>query len=65
MAASIGLADISNVALLGRLRQSGEWLALLIGQVLAEAAPKASQGRLIRIVDGTTVPRAGRACQAE
>jgi hypothetical protein len=60
-AASIGLADISNVALLGRLRQCGEWLALLVGHVLADAAPKASQGRLIRIVDGTTVPKAGRA----
>jgi hypothetical protein len=60
-AASIGLADISNVALLGRLRQSGEWLALLIGHVLAQAAPRASRGRLIRIVDGTTVPKAGSA----
>jgi hypothetical protein len=59
-AASMGLADISNVALLGRLRHCGEWLALLVGQVLAEAAPKASRGRLIRIVDGTTLPRAGK-----
>jgi hypothetical protein len=59
-AASIGLADISNVALLGGLRQCGEWLALLVGDLLAEGAPKASQGRLIRIVDGTTVAKAGK-----
>jgi len=59
-ATSIGLADISNVALLYRLRQCGDWLALLVGQALAHAAPKASRGRLIRIIDGTTVPKAGK-----
>lgn len=59
-ATSVGLADISNVALLYRLRQCGDWLALLVGQALAAAAPKASQGRLIRLVDATTVPKKGR-----
>jgi len=58
-ATSIGLVDITNVALLYRLRRCGDWLALLVGQALAAAAPKASQGRLIRIVDATTVPKAG------
>jgi hypothetical protein len=58
-AASIGLVDISNVALLYRLRQCGEWLAVLVGHVLATAAPAASRGRLIRIIDATTVPKAG------
>src|SRR5207248_6297384 len=33
-AASIGLVDISNVALLHRLRRCGDWLALLVGQAL-------------------------------
>ena len=59
-ATSVGLADVSNVALLYRLRQCGDWLALLVGQALAAAAPKASRGRLIRIVDATTVPKKGR-----
>ncbi|MBV8921784.1 IS4 family transposase [Bradyrhizobium sp.] len=59
-AASVGLVDISNVALLYRLRQCGDWLALLVGQALAAAAPKASRGRLIRIIDATTVPKKGR-----
>jgi Transposase DDE domain len=59
-ATSVGLVDISCVALLYRLRQCGDWLALLVGQVLAAAAPKASQGRLIRIIDATTVPKKGR-----
>ena len=59
-ATSIGLVDISNVALLYRLRQCGDWLAFLIGQALASAAPKTARGRLIRIIDATTVPKAGR-----
>ncbi len=59
-ATSIGLVDISNVALLYRLRQCGDWLALLVGRALTVGAPKAAKGRLIRIVDGTTVPKAGK-----
>ena len=58
-AAAVGLADVSNVALLYRLRQCGNWLAFLIGHVLAASAPKACRGRLIRIIDGTAVPKAG------
>src|SRR5829696_6256002 len=58
-AASVGLVDVSNVALLYRLRQCGDWLAMLVGQALAAAAPKASRGRLIRIIDATTVPKKG------
>ena len=58
-ATSVGLVDISCVAVLYRLRQCGDWFALLVGQLLAAAAPKASQGRLIRIIDATTVRRKG------
>lgn len=59
-ASSIGLVDISNVALLYRLRQCGDWLSMLVGQALDQAAPQASHGRMIRIVDATTVPKAGK-----
>lgn len=58
-AASVGLVDISNVAVLYRLRQCGDWFAMLVGQALAGAAPQASHGRLIRIIDATTVPKKG------
>jgi hypothetical protein len=58
-AASVGLVDVSNVALLYRLRQCGDWLAMLVGQALAAAAPKASRGRIIRIIDATSVPKKG------
>src|SRR5580700_11826009 len=34
-AASIGLVDISNVALLYRLRQCEAWLSMLVGHLLA------------------------------
>ncbi|WP_197520971.1 transposase [Bradyrhizobium icense] len=58
-ATSIGLVDISNVALLYCLRQCGDWLAMLVGQVLAATAPPASRGRMIRIIDATSVPKKG------
>src|SRR5258708_18861058 len=51
-AVSVGLVDISNVALLYRLRQCGDWLAMLVGQVLSGAAPQAAHGRLIRVIYG-------------
>jgi len=62
-ATSAGLVDISSVALLYRLRQCGDWLAMLVGRVLAGAAPRASRGRLIRIIDATTVPKKGSAAR--
>src|SRR5215510_3668377 len=62
-ATSIGFVDISNVGLLHRLRQCGDWLAMLVGQVLVAAAPPASRGRVIRIIDATTVPKAGAAAK--
>jgi hypothetical protein len=58
-ASAIGLANVSNVALLYRLRRCGDWLALLVGQTLAFDALKAVRGRLIRLLDATTVPKVG------
>ncbi len=58
-ASSVGLADISNVALLYRLQRCGDWLASLVGQALTSTAPRAARGRLIRLIDGTAVPKKG------
>jgi hypothetical protein len=58
-ASATGLVDLSNVALLYRLQQCGDWFCFLIGRLLSRAAPKAAQGRLIRLIDATTVPKAG------
>src|SRR3954464_5040001 len=57
--AALGLADVSNVALLGWLRTMEPWLARLVGETLQAEQPAAAQGRLIRVVDATTVPQAG------
>jgi hypothetical protein len=62
-ASAIGLADISNVALLQRLRRCGDWLGGLVGQALATGAPEASRGRLIRLIDATAVPQAAAAAR--
>lgn len=59
-ATAMGLVDISAPALLYRLRRCGDWLSFLIDRLLRSAAPPASRGRLIRIIDGTSVPKAGR-----
>ncbi len=58
-AQAMGLAALSDVALLERLRHTGEWLSLLIGQLLAKGRPAAAQRRLIRILDATSVAKAG------
>jgi IS4 transposase len=59
-AEALGLASVSDVALLGRFRNTPEWLSRLIGHVLARDCPDAAQGRLIRILDGSSVAKAGR-----
>ena len=64
-AASMGLVNISAPGLLYRLRQSGDWLSFLVDQMLCAAAPKASRGRLIRIIDGTSVPKAGKTAKKQ
>jgi len=59
-AASVGLADLSNVALLKRLRKCGAWMEHLAGTLLSEGQRPAAEGRRIRLLDGTTVPKAGK-----
>ena len=44
-ASSIGLADVSNVALLGRLRNCTAWMERLVGRLLADDVRAAAQGR--------------------
>jgi hypothetical protein len=58
-AEAMGVASLSDVALLGRLRNTSDWLARLIGRLLETGRPEAAKGRLIRILDGTAVAKAG------
>src|SRR2546425_503641 len=56
-------ADISDVALLKRLRNSEEWLRFLCIELLRENAAYRLEGtisRTIRIVDGTIVKEPGK-----
>ena len=42
-AAAAGLADVSNPAILYRLRHCGDWLTVLIGQLLTATTPTPAQ----------------------
>ena len=70
-AEGIGLASISNVALLGRLRKAVPWLERIAARLLVQEAQSRSEphtragaapgkGRLIRIFDATNVVKAGK-----
>lgn len=69
----IGLASISNVALLGRLRNAVPWLERIAARLLArqvgsgatgvgslDGGARPGKGRLIRLVDATNVVKAGK-----
>ena len=63
-AETAGLASLSNVALLKRLRNMVPWLERLVARQLNSSGsvlcvPAAAQSRLIRIVDATAVAKAG------
>lgn len=58
----VGVASISDVALLKRLRSAAEWLGLLLGLKLAERAPPPLRNRKtprLRLVDATIISRPG------
>ena len=63
-AASIELADLSNVALLRRLHNASDWLLHLVGQSLGAGARLPVGGRMIHILDATSVPKAGSDARA-
>jgi hypothetical protein len=67
-AEAMGLASLSNVALLKRLRNSVEWLERLVGRLIAdtrEASVAAAKARPVRLVDATSVAKAGRPAREE
>ena len=63
-AEAVGLVSLSNVALLKRLRKSADWLerlvCRLVGSGSREAGVAAAKGRPVRLVDATSVAKAGR-----
>jgi Transposase DDE domain len=59
-AEAMGVASVSDVALFGRFRNTAQWLSRLAAGIVARGCPEAAKGRLIRILDGSSVPKAGR-----
>lgn len=62
LAAAAGLAEVSNVAVLDRLKAAADWLEHLCKQLLAQLANEigvASSERPIRIVDGSRLEGPG------
>lgn len=61
-AEAIGLASMSNVAVLKRLRKAAPWLEAIVARLIGERSARrtvdAAKGRLIRIVDATVVAKA-------
>ena len=66
-AEAMGLASLSNVAVLKRLRNSVDWLEHLVSRLLGAggrgAGLAAAKGRPVRLVDATSVAKAGRAAR--
>ena len=61
-ASTIGLGELSDVAALKRLRACAGWLQEIVGNLLAqrlEGSVAVSGGRVIRLVDGTTISERG------
>jgi hypothetical protein len=57
-----GLASVSDVALLGRLRGSGEWFRWMVEQMsrrLSEASVEVLPGKRVRLADATVVCEPG------
>ena len=73
-AEGIGLASLSNVALLGRLRNCSVWLERIVARLLVDVKPasgartampdaRPAAGRPIRLIDATVVCKAGKSAR--
>lgn len=60
IAAEAGLADVSDVALVKRFAKAGDWLGALLSDLLIDAVPTLPQGIRVRLLDATSITRAGK-----
>ena len=60
IAAEVGLADVSDVALVKRFAKAGDWLAALVSDLLVDPQPPLPEGVRVRILDATGITRAGK-----
>lgn len=59
LAAETELVDVSDAALIKRFHKCGDWLGALLGEVLLDRRADLPAGLRVRIVDATTITRAG------
>ena len=59
LAAEAELADVSDAALIKRFHKCGEWLGALLSEVLLDRNADLPGGLRVRVMDATTITRAG------
>jgi hypothetical protein len=59
LAAEHELADVSDAALIKRFHKCGDWLGTLLGEVLIDRQAELPGGLRLRVMDATTITRAG------
>jgi len=59
LASEAGLAELSDVALLKRLKRAGPWIGGLLGEMLTQRRGALPEGARIRVIDATAIARVG------
>ena len=59
LAAEAGMADVSDVALLKRFLRAGDWLGVLLSDLLGAVQPSSSAMLRIRLIDASSIRRRG------
>src|SRR5882762_4462183 len=59
LASEAGLAELSDVALLKRLKRAGPWIGGLLGEMLTQRQDAFAAGTRVRLIDATAIARIG------
>jgi hypothetical protein len=59
LASEAGLAELSDVALIKRLKRAGIWIGGLLGEMLTQRRDLLPEGRRLRLIDATAIARVG------
>jgi hypothetical protein len=59
LASEAGLAELSDVALLKRLKRAGPWIGGLLGEMLRQRQDVLAEGVRLRLIDATAIARVG------
>jgi len=59
LASEAGLAELSDVALIKRLKRAGLWIGGLLGEMLTQRRDLLPEGTRIRLIDATAIARIG------